>query len=103
MGAGVNHGVGLITMWQVDVRAGIAEAELQDSHAGHLQTFAKRVDLGGDEAEVLGNERQVAELFTQHEEQIFAGTIDPAAMHRGGFAVGNLPVLLEVRGSDRGG
>ena len=38
MGAGVDDGVGLVAVRQIVVRAAVAEAELQDAHAGHSRT-----------------------------------------------------------------
>ena len=65
MGAGVGDGVGDVTVRQVEVAAAVREAELQDAHAGHAEVLAQLVDLRRDEAEVFGDERQIAEDLPQ--------------------------------------
>ena len=61
VGAGVDHGIGLVAVRQVHVRAAIAESELQDLHARDVQPLAQLVHFGSDVAKVFGDERQLAQ------------------------------------------
>jgi hypothetical protein len=74
----------------------LAEAELQDLHAGKADGMAQRVDVLGDEAEVFGDQRQVAERLTDRVEQRLAGTRHPTPVHGRLLGCRNLPVRGEA-------
>src|SRR5437867_7074140 len=96
MRARVDHAIRGEAVRQVHVGSGIAEAKLQDGHAGNAMTLAERVDLGSDVTQVLGEERQSSQGFAQLVEKIILGTIHPAAIDCGRLVGRNLPELLEA-------
>ena len=51
---------GYITVGQIVVRGPVAEAELQHPHARQIELLAKCIHFTGDQAEILGNQRQLA-------------------------------------------
>src|SRR5580658_3343969 len=81
--AGVDDGVGDVTMRKIDVAAALGEAELQDTHTGHAEVLAELVDFGGDEPEVFGDEGKVSEDFFEAVEESLAGGFDPVTVHGG--------------------
>ena len=68
--AGVDDAVVLVHVGQVRVVALAAEGELQDAHARQAEALAQRHDVVGDDAEILGDDRQVAELVHQQPQEI---------------------------------
>src|SRR5207302_999930 len=77
-------------------RTGVGEAELKHFHAGNLKAIAQFGNVGGYQAQVFGDEGQVAKRGAQHVKEIIFGAIYPSAMDGRGFAGGNLPVLLKA-------
>ncbi len=53
------------------------EAELEHSDSGQLELIAKGNHIGSDDAEVFGNERQVAQLRPDGFKESSAGPGDP--------------------------
>src|SRR5438105_647078 len=96
MRARVDHAIRGEAVRQVHVGSGIAEAKLQDGHAGNVMTLAERVHLGSDVTQVLGEERQSSQGFAELVEKIVLGTIYPAAVDCGGLVGGNFPELFEA-------
>ena len=76
--------------------AGIAKAELQNAHAGNVEALAKRMHVGGDEAEIFGNEGQIAQPGAQNLEELVLRAVDPAAVNGRRLAGGDFPGLLET-------
>ena len=72
----VGDGVGNVVVRQV-VRVGALKGKLQDLHAGEARVVAHVDDAGGEEAQVLGDDGQRAELFLQHLEELEAGSLRP--------------------------
>ena len=89
-------------MGQVDVADAIAEAELEDAHAGHAEVLAQLIDLRRDEAEVLGDEGQRAEDVAEALEELVAGGLDPLAVNGGGPLRRESTSRPRSRGSGRG-
>ena len=58
--------------------------------------IAQRNHVGGDESQVLGEERQPAELLSDLVEQFIAGTVHPTPFDGRRFAGRNLPELREA-------
>src|SRR5271169_3071427 len=83
-------------MRQVNMRASIAKAELQHSHAGNLVLFTKSVNIGSNVAEVLGKEWQPSQFLVQLVEEFVARAIDPTAIYRSFFGGRNFPELGEA-------
>src|SRR5205823_10401786 len=96
VGAGVDHAIFGHAMRKINMRAGVAESELQDGHAGNFVVLPQGVNVGGDVAEIFGEERQAAKFLAQLDEEIVARSIDPASAHGRGIAGGNLPELGEA-------
>src|SRR5512133_1305571 len=93
--AGVRHGVGVELVRKVNVRAGIPEAELHDTHAWNLEALAEGSHVFGDHAEIFRDKRQIAELAPENREQVVARTRHPAAVHSGRLTGRGLPISLE--------
>ena len=96
VGAGVGDGVGLVAVRQVVVRAAVAEAELQDAHAGHVELLAQRVDFRRDEAEVFRDEGQRPRASSRRAKSCAPGRLDPLAVDGGLFFGGDGPVGFEA-------
>ena len=52
-------------MRQVVVFRVAAERELQHAHSGNFKIVSKGLDIRGDHAQVLGDNRQIAQLFLE--------------------------------------
>mmetsp|Transcript_57671 Transcript_57671/g.135803 ORF Transcript_57671/g.135803 Transcript_57671/m.135803 type:complete len:460 (-) Transcript_57671:536-1915(-) len=73
MRAGIGHG-GTRPVVRQELVIGLgAEAELQDLHAGEATAVAQRMDVVGDEAQVLGHDGQRAQGLLDRVEQRHAG------------------------------
>src|SRR5581483_5206384 len=83
-------------MRQVHVRALIAESELQHCHPRNVVTIAQGVDIGSNEPEIFGEERQPAQCVANSVEEFVSWTVDPAAMNSGGFVSRNFPELRKT-------
>ena len=81
MGAHIGDGVGDVVMRQV-VRVGALKGKLQDLHAGEARVVAHVDDAGGEEAQVLGDDGQRAELFLERLEELEAGALRPRTVGR---------------------
>ena len=57
VGSGVDDSVGGELLRQIHVRAHVSEPELQHGHAGDLQSPAQCVHVGGNVAQIFGEER----------------------------------------------
>ena len=55
----------------------VAEGELQDRHAGKAELLAQSFHLGRDDAEILGDDRQVAQRALQRLEQRRSRALSP--------------------------
>ena len=83
-------------MRKINVAAAFGKAELQDAHAGHAEVFAKLVDLGGDEAEVFGDEGEISEDLFEAVEERLAGRFDPMTVYGGWLVGGDGPEGFEA-------
>ncbi len=54
-----------------------AEGKLQHAHAGKMKVPAQCLDVFGDHSEILGYQRQLAELVLQHTQQIVSRRMPP--------------------------
>ncbi len=61
------------------MRGVIAEAELQDAHAGKAEFGAQRFDLIGDDAEIFGDDRKFAQFAIHGGEEFLTWAFHPAA------------------------
>src|SRR5579863_1214613 len=95
MRAGVNN-FSRGTVREIDVRALVAEAELQHRHAGNLQPFAQGMHFGSDVTEIFREKWQPAQGLAKFLKQVIARTINPAAIYRGRLGRRNLPELVEA-------
>ena len=78
-------------------RLGIAaEGELQDRHAREAEALAQRLDLGRDDAQVLGDDRQLAERACRASKSAAPGPFTHWPLTAVVVAAGNLPVGLEA-------
>src|SRR5690606_13972429 len=101
---GVDHAVRLVVVWQVGIGGAAGERELQDLHARQAEAVAQLFDVGGDHAQVLGDDGQPGALVgsaslggalvggAQRLAQLAARRRDPAPLHRGRLAYRDLPV-----------
>src|SRR5206468_3795684 len=80
----------------MSVGAGIAKAELKDSHARNVKALTQRMNVRGDVAEILGKKWETAKSVAQMLEQVVLWTVDPATVLGGFVARGNLPELREA-------
>src|SRR6185437_2740322 len=69
----VDDAVVLMHVRKMRIVALAAECELQDAHAWKSVAFAQRNDVVGDDTEIFGKNRQVAELIHQQPQEIFPG------------------------------
>ncbi len=76
----------------VDVGGRPSEGELHHDRPGDAQPIAQRPDLPRDHAEILGDERQRAELLLRDPEEIRPGTAAPAPVLRGPVSLRHGPV-----------
>ena len=74
--AHIGDGVGDVVMRQV-VGVGALKGKLQDLHAGEARVVAHIDDTGGEEAQILGDDGQRAELFLECLEELEAGALRP--------------------------
>ena len=79
-----------------DARLLAVERELQDPHAGESEALPQRGHLRRDDAEVLGDDRQVAQLPPHGLEQCPAGHLDPLPLLRGRRACRHRPAGIEA-------
>ena len=93
--AHVGDGVGNVVVRQV-VRVSALKGKLQDLHAGEARVVAHIDDAGGEEAQVLGDDGQRAELFLERLEELEAGTLRPRTVGRIGRGERHLPIGLEA-------
>lgn len=95
VGAHVGDGVGNVVVRQV-VRVGALKGKLQDLHAREARVVAHVDDTGSEEAQVLGDDGQRAELFLERLEELEAGTLRPRTVGRIGRGERHLPIGLEA-------
>ena len=67
------------------------ERELQHLHPGEVQVLAELADVGRDDAQVLGDERQAAQRLAGGPEEVLAGPGDPLALAGRGGAGRDVP------------
>ena len=96
VGAGIGDGVRDHAVREIEVAATVCETELEDTHAGHAVVLAEFVDLLGDDTEIFGDERKIAEDIAETLEEVMAGGFDPLAVDGGLFVGGDGPVGLEA-------
>jgi hypothetical protein len=94
--AGVGDAAPRVVVRQERVRRVAVEGELQDLHARQLELVAQRLDVRRDRAEVLGDDRQVAERVARRLQERGAGSGPVAALDGGLRARGDLPVALHA-------
>ena len=96
MRAGVDHAVSDMIVGQVGVGWAGIKGELQDLHAGKAETVAQGLDLGGDDAQVFGNDRQIPQRRTDGFEQASPRRGHPRAALRRPLFGRHLPGRLET-------
>ena len=79
VGAGVDDVVIGIKMGQIDALAAVVERELEHLHAGVARSLEELGHAGGDQAEVFGDDRHVAQTRPDGVEQIHARAFQPIA------------------------
>src|SRR5690349_24048750 len=79
----VGNGVRAAIVREMRVTGIAVEAELEHPDSRHLELIAKRHNVGSDNAEVFGNERQVAQLSPDGLEESSAGAGDPMSVFGG--------------------
>ena len=72
--------------------SGTAEAKLQNLHARHLELFAQGFDVIGDDTQILGNDRNVPELFLHEPHELLTRRRPPLATASVGSAGRDRPV-----------
>ena len=95
VGAGVRHAVAIVEIRQVWVVRLAVESKLQHAHPRDAEPVLERQHVLGDEAEILGDQRQVAELIEDPAQELFARRVLPGAAARVGGACGHGPVRGE--------
>ena len=79
-------------MWVVRLAV---ESKLQHAHPRDAEPVLERQHVLGDEAEILGDQRQVAELIEDPAQELFARRVLPGAAARVAGACGHGPVRRE--------
>ncbi len=87
----VVHGVRADVLRLVRIVRVVVEGELQHRHPGEVELPAQGRDLGGDDAEILGHQRNRAHLVEQGLEQRRTRHRLPVAVHRGVVVGGDGP------------
>src|SRR5271165_1466823 len=82
-------------MRQILAGTAISETELHDFRARDSELPAQFGHFWRDVAEILSNERQVAERVSQGIEEVFIGPLHPMPVNRSRFVGGYLPVGLK--------
>ena len=96
MSTGVSDDVWHVVVRQIDVLRIAAETELQDPHAWKAKLLAQLDYVWSDHAEILGDERQLAELLANRFEQFPARRRNPLTALGSLIASGNLPARSET-------
>src|SRR6267378_3639097 len=96
MGSGVDHLCGRVGVRKMSMRTDIPKTELEHSHARNADPFAKRMDIGRDVAQILGEKRQPTQGVAQTIEQIVFGTVNPAPIDGSLLSARNFPKLGEA-------
>src|SRR4030095_16253186 len=73
----ISNGVWAVMVGEMRITRISIEAELEHSNSPQLELIAKRNHIGSDNAEVLGNERQMAQLRPDGSEESSARTGNP--------------------------
>ena len=66
--ARISHNVPVIVMRQIDILRVAAECELQDSHARKSEIVTELFDIRRDDAEIFGNNWQLAQRLANRRE-----------------------------------
>src|SRR5579885_2470650 len=77
------------------MRTGIAEAELQHSHARDAVVLAQGMNIRRNVTQIFGKERQPTKFLLQLVEQLIAWPIHPAAVNGRFLVRGDFPELRE--------
>ena len=73
----------------------LAEGELQDGHSGEAKSLADGLDFRSDHAQILSDNREVAEFLFESREEVGTGTLDPASVDRGCLVGWDFPVSFK--------
>ena len=92
MGTGVGDDIERIVVRQVRIVARAVEAELQHAHAGQAEGAAQLIDVGRDDAKILGDQRQLRMIGAQRAKQRVARRRFPVPFARGSGERGHRPV-----------
>ena len=91
-----SDGVGYEVVGQEVAVLFAAKGELEDLHAGEGEAVAQLLDFGGDDAQVFGDDGQIAHALLNGLEERDAGAIDPPALDGRRLGGRNLPVAGEA-------
>ena len=95
VGARVHDAALVKAMRQVRLRP-VGEGKRQHAHARKREGVAQRLDLGCHDAEIFGDERQVAQGFAGATEEVVPGRLHEASFTRAGRTRRNLPIAMEA-------
>ena len=96
VGAGVGHGFAAVIVRQEFMVAIAAEPELQDAHAGETAAIAQCNNVRRDQAQVFGDDGQLAERVGDGGEQFLARRGYPASLDGRGTTRRNFPVASKT-------
>src|SRR6185369_8543596 len=96
MCAGVSHDVRNVVVRQIDVLRVAAKTKLENSHAGKTKLLAQCNHVRCDDAEIFGDDRQLAERVTNRREQFPSRRFDPLTALSGLVAARYFPTRGET-------
>src|SRR5690606_18574992 len=96
MRAGVRDTVRHVSVRQMVVIRISAEPELEHAHSRNLVLVTQSEYFGRDESEILGDHRDVAEIFHDRREKLVSGGLHPFAMLGCFILAGNFPASFET-------
>src|SRR5260370_24331231 len=96
MGSGVRHEIrNIIVGTEAGTLRVVAESKLQDGHSRESKLVADLLDFCRDNAQILGDDRQLTEFLLQCRKQLRSRTLCPASVYRGAFCARHFPVRFE--------
>ncbi len=95
MRPGINHGIGHITVRQVQMPTPIPKSKLQDPHSRKPKGLPQLVHFGRNQSKVFRDKRQLTEDFLEPPEQRYSRRLYPLTIHRRRLIGSNRPVRLK--------
>src|SRR5579864_3825289 len=96
MCSGVGHKIlNIVVGTEAGTLRVVAEGKLQDGHSWEAKLVTDLLDFCRDNAQILGNDRQLTEFLLQCRKQLSSWTLYPASVHRDALRGRHFPVRFE--------